>query len=101
MKNVIIFGILVCLVTLNLPKALFHSHEHQDNHTENSSDYSFSADEADCFVCDLDLSNFSFLVYHSIQFDPKAIVHDKEHVYFLEKSNHVDQYQLRGPPTII
>ena len=101
MKNAFIFGILLCLVILNLPKAFFHSHEHQENHIENTSDFSFSADEAHCFACDVNLSNFSFSVHPPIQFDPKAIVHGKQQFYFLEKSNHFDLQQLRGPPTIV
>ncbi len=101
MKNAVIFGLLFCLVALNLPKSFFHSHEHQENHIEHKWDHSFSADEADCFVCDVNLSNFSFSAHHSIQFDSKASVHGKEQVYFLEKSNHFDFQQLRGPPTNI
>jgi hypothetical protein len=100
-KNAVIFGLLFYLVTLNLPKSFFHSHNHHENHTENKTDFSFSLDEADCFVCDIDLSNFSFSTHHAIQFDPKANVHGKEQVYFLEKSNHYDFQHLRGPPTNI
>lgn len=100
MKNAIIFGLLFCLVTLNLPKAFFHSHEeHQEHHVENDWESSFSADEAHCFVCDVDLLNFSAITYHAVKFDPKAIVHGKEHVYLLEKSNHYELHQLRGPPS--
>lgn len=101
MKNAVIFGILFCLVTLNLPKAFFHSHEHQEHHAEGVSDFSFSIDDADCFVCDIHLSNYTFLELNSIKFDPKAFVQGKEHVYFFESSKYYDFHQRRGPPSII
>lgn len=100
-KNLVVFGLLFCVITLNLPKDLFHLHDHHEVHTESDSDYSFSAGEADCFVCDVDLFNYSIITHPTIKFDPKAIVQGKEQVYFHEKSSYFDLYALRGPPVNI
>ena len=101
MKKAIIYGILVCLLTPSLTKTFFHSHEHQGIHTSNSWDYSFSADDVDCFVCDIDLSNITFSTLHTFNFDPKAIVHGKELAYFHEALDYFDHNQHRGPPAIV
>jgi hypothetical protein len=100
-KNALIFGLLFCLVTLNLPKSFFHAHEHQDTSIQKSGEFSFSADDVDCFVCDIDLTNITFSKLITFHFDPKALVHGKELAYFHEASDFFDQHQLRGPPAIV
>jgi|GEM_PF-6105448 len=100
-KNLVVFGLLFCVITLSLPKDFFHEHDNHKVHNENDWDYSFSADEAHCFVCEIDLFNYSFITNGSIKFDPKALVHGKEQVYFLEKANHFDLQDPRGPPAIV
>lgn len=101
-KNTVIYGLLFCLVSLSLPKNFFHAHHNDhDRHAESSWDSSFSADDDYCFVCDIDFSNYTFLELKAVQFDPKAFVQGKEHVYFFETTNYYDYHQRRGPPALI
>ena len=101
MKNAVLFGLLFCFATLNLSEAFFHVHDHQETNDESDWDFSVSTDEADCFVCDVNLIDFSVLTTPSVKIDPMAVVEGKEAVYFLDASDHYDLDQLRGPPAIV
>jgi len=68
MKHIFLFGILFCLVFLNVPRSLVHDceeHEiaHHDSDTNNednnNNELSLDIETNNCFVCEFDLGFFN------------------------------------------
>lgn len=76
MKHIFIFGILFCLVFLNVPRSFVHdcdehefAHHDSENHDENeNNELTIDVDNEKCFMCEFDLGFFNIPVFKSPAF---------------------------------
>lgn len=104
MKQIIAFGILFCLVFLNVPKTFIHhcehdTTEHHDEHKDVQSGISVDNDADDCFICEFDLGLFN-LPELKIPAFTKFINYtfNKPSVDYIDPTDFY-AFSHRGPPT--
>jgi hypothetical protein len=76
MKHIFIFGILFCLVFLNVPRSFVHDceeheivhHDSDHNDEHHSNELSFDVDTDNCFICEFDLGFFNVPEFKSVAF---------------------------------
>ncbi len=116
MKQIFAFGLLFCLVFLNVPRSIVHdcehehsvehhepsehhSHDHDSNHSEEHHLASFETENESCFICEFDLDVFEIptVKFESVAKFRNSNVLDPQ--FDCLGQTDFSAFSHRGPPT--
>ncbi|MDB0062490.1 hypothetical protein N9F27_00175 [Crocinitomicaceae bacterium] len=101
MKRILSFFLIIGFVLVLSPRTVFHSHAHEHEHHEIKKSSGGAEFDADCLVCDLDLSLFTPSQPFHLSFIKDGFAPLKSIPTQVANTNYSPIVSLRGPPRFV